>query len=204
VPEYGKEWVYAVDLCQPGTLEAHVPELADADPDVHLLSDLEEGACLARGHTDLSFDVEPGRYYVTVDTFVANGLELEGAFELDMVFTPQAGTVGCAEGEVCEAGSCVVPGEGGGGAGPGPAGPGAGGADATGGAGGGAGADDPGGDDGCSCRSGVGDGGGANAWLFAAAVAAGGALRRRRPSAGQALAASAPSEGAASLLARAS
>jgi hypothetical protein len=122
VPEYGKEWVYAVDVCQPGTIEAHVPESAGADPDVHLLSDLEESACLARGHTDLGFEVTPGRYYVTVDTFVADGLELEGPYDLDVDFTPEPGSVGCSAGEVCDAGNCVVPGEGGGGGAAGPAG----------------------------------------------------------------------------------
>ncbi|NUP08331.1 MAG: hypothetical protein HOW73_19950 [Polyangiaceae bacterium] len=109
IAEYGKEFVYEVDLCQAGTLSAHVPEAAGVDPDVHLLSDVREDACLARGHTDLSFAVQPGRYYVTVDTFVSDGVELEGPFTLDVDFAPEVGTQPCADHLECHAGVCECP-----------------------------------------------------------------------------------------------
>jgi MYXO-CTERM domain-containing protein len=109
VPEYGREWVYRVDVCQPGTLLASVPEYPDRDPDLHLLSAPDQDACLARAHTDLETAVEPGRYLLVVDTFVDLPIEMEGAYELDVDFVPQPGSQGCAQHLVCDAGACVCP-----------------------------------------------------------------------------------------------
>ena len=105
--EYGREWVYAVDVCQAGTLTAHVPEYASVDPDLHLLSAPDQDACLARAHTDLSHPVGPGRYLLTVDTYVDDAVELEGPYALDVEFTPDPGTTGCAAHLTCRGGACV-------------------------------------------------------------------------------------------------
>ncbi|NMC71594.1 MAG: hypothetical protein GYA57_16220 [Myxococcales bacterium] len=107
LPEWGREWVYAVDVCQAGTLSAHVPEYPSVDPDLHLLAAPLEGACLARAHLDLSQHLEPGRYLLTVDTYVDNAVELEGPYALDVEFAPDPGTTGCASHLVCAAGACV-------------------------------------------------------------------------------------------------
>lgn len=107
--EYGREYVYAVDVCQPGTLSARIPEVAGVDPDLHLLSDLREDACVARAHNDLETMLEPGRHYLTVDTYVQNGLELEGAFVLDVTFEPDPATEACAAHLECQAGVCACP-----------------------------------------------------------------------------------------------
>lgn len=109
LPEYGREWVYRLDVCQPGTLTARVPEYDWADPDVHLLSDLDSSACLQRSHTEISTAIQPGTYYVTVDTFVDQPVELEGPYTLDVDFVPEAGSVGCASHLACSAGQCVCP-----------------------------------------------------------------------------------------------
>ncbi|MCC6527136.1 MAG: hypothetical protein IT373_31095 [Polyangiaceae bacterium] len=106
-PEYGREWVYRLDVCQPGTLVAKVPSYADRDPDLHLLSAPDQDACLARDDTELSATVTAGQYLLVVDTYVQMPIELEGAYELDVDFTPEPGSVGCAPYLACLAGACV-------------------------------------------------------------------------------------------------
>ncbi len=107
VAEYGPEWVYQVDLCTPGRLTAHVGEYPDSDPDLHLLSGLTEADCFARDHTDLDVELEPGRYYLVVDTWV-NGRDVAqaGPYELQVDFQPAEDATGCRKDQVCEAGVC--------------------------------------------------------------------------------------------------
>jgi len=107
MPEYGREWVYQVDVCQPGTITAKVPVYDDRDPDLHLLSGPDQDACLERGHTELEAEVEAGSYLLTVDTFVDTPIELEGPYALDVDFIPQSGTEGCADHLSCSGGSCI-------------------------------------------------------------------------------------------------
>jgi hypothetical protein len=106
--EYGREWVYRIDLCRPGILAAAVPEYPgnDPDPDLHLLSAPDQDACVDRAHTELNVTLQPGRYLLTVDTYVDDSIELEGPYELSVAFTPEPGTEGCAAHLVCEAGDC--------------------------------------------------------------------------------------------------
>jgi spore germination protein YaaH len=108
-PEFGREWVYSIDVCQTGTLLARVPNFADQDPDLHLLSAPDQDACLARAHTELEAALTPGRYLLVVDTYVDMPVELEGPYELDVDFSPDAGSEGCAPHLVCDAGSCRCP-----------------------------------------------------------------------------------------------
>ncbi len=108
--EYGREWVYRLDLCQPGHLSATVPRYQDQDPDLHLLSAPDQGACLARDDTDLEMDLQPGMYLLVVDTWVdSHDVQREGPYDLTVDFVPQAGTEPCPEGLVCDSGSCVCP-----------------------------------------------------------------------------------------------
>ncbi len=92
-PEYGREWVYKVDLCQPGRLEATITDDATTDVDVHLLDGLDEASCLARGDTTASTEVAAGTYYVVVDTYVRDLVTTEGPFKLDVSFVPTPGTM---------------------------------------------------------------------------------------------------------------
>lgn len=110
-PEYGREWVYRVELCQAGRLEATVTDDASTDVDLHLLSAPDEAACLARDDAAVGADLEPGTYYLVVDSFAANQVTSEGPFALDVTFTPAPGTA-CPEPEpepepeVDDAGCC--------------------------------------------------------------------------------------------------
>lgn len=92
VVEDGREWVYQIELCQPGQLTATVTDGAGVDVDVHLLSALDESACLARDDASITAAVEAGTYYVVVDSFVAGQVSQEGAFALDVSFAPTPGT----------------------------------------------------------------------------------------------------------------
>lgn len=107
--EYGREWVYQMDLCQPGILSASVPAYpgGNPDPDLHLLSGPTEDACLARGHTEIATGLSPGRYLLTVDTYVDIPIELEGPYTLEVTFAPEPGSQPCPGHTTCIAGQCL-------------------------------------------------------------------------------------------------
>ncbi|MBP6848422.1 MAG: hypothetical protein KA201_31970 [Kofleriaceae bacterium] len=104
--EDGREWVYQVELCQPGQLTATVTDGAGVDVDVHLLSALTEDACVARDDASLTAEVAAGTYYVVVDSFVANQVSAEGGFALDVTFAPTPGTACPVPPAPEEAGGC--------------------------------------------------------------------------------------------------
>ncbi len=95
--ESGPEWVYQVEISEPGSLTASVEAKTDgADPDIHILRSLDPSACLDRGHLDAIASVEPGTYYLVVDTWVdGDGVEYGGEYTLNAQFRPQA-TGNCA------------------------------------------------------------------------------------------------------------
>jgi hypothetical protein len=106
--EYGRELVYRFDICQSGVFTAEVGAEGDGDPDIHLLDDLREDACLERAHISFEYHLPPGRYYLTVDTWVdSSGVEHEGPFTLDADFVPDPGTEPCPAAMACVAGECV-------------------------------------------------------------------------------------------------
>jgi len=80
--EYGREWVYRVDLAAAGHLTARVDSDPGADIDIHLLSALDEAACLARGDRSLGAELAAGTYYLVADTFARDGVTAEGGFRL--------------------------------------------------------------------------------------------------------------------------
>lgn len=82
--EGGPEVVYRVDVKKAGFLSAAVFVNAGVDVDVHILSQLDAATCLSRGDKHAKADVQPGVYYVVVDTFVSGGKELSGAYRVDI------------------------------------------------------------------------------------------------------------------------
>jgi spore germination protein YaaH len=107
LPEYGREFVYQFDICESGTFSASVGEDPNIDPDIHLLSDLSEEACIDRGHLELERVLSPGRYYVAIDTYVDGSVELEGTYNVNMNFTPTTAGGGCPTDTTCLEGECV-------------------------------------------------------------------------------------------------
>lgn len=87
INESGPEFLYAVQIAEAGMLYAGLDEVEgdSTDMDVHLLYDLDPNACLARGHAKLNYYVEPGLYYIVVDTWVdSSGTEFPGPYTLDV------------------------------------------------------------------------------------------------------------------------
>ena len=94
--ESGREFVYRVEISEPLDLRAWIddPEPAGVDVDLHLLSRLEPLALLDRGHHEVGAALEPGVYYLILDTFVEGGTELAGPYHLRVELRGRhAGTV---------------------------------------------------------------------------------------------------------------
>jgi hypothetical protein len=107
LPLWGREFVYQVEICHVGELTAGVTGDGDGvDNDVQILSALSEDACLARDDEVVSLAVEPGTYFVVVDTYVDNGVLRGGPFALALegigIPSPQ-----CEPSQVCYGGECV-------------------------------------------------------------------------------------------------
>ncbi len=91
--EGGGEVVYVLDLIEPGTLSVALDDAPGdgLDVDVHLLDALDPDACLARDNIRLDRPLEPGRYYIVVDTWVNGaGEALSGPYRLEVSLRRQA------------------------------------------------------------------------------------------------------------------
>lgn len=93
--EGGPEWVYKVSVPSGGELSVELDDVAgdDVDVDVHLLSDLEQGAgsCVVRDNVGFSYVVEPGTWWIVVDTWVSgDGMALSGPYVVTVDFAPDA------------------------------------------------------------------------------------------------------------------
>jgi hypothetical protein len=54
--------------------------------DVHILRALHPAGCVARGNFHAGADVTAGTWFVVVDSYVAGGVSMEGAFHVDIGF----------------------------------------------------------------------------------------------------------------------
>ena len=92
--EGGPEVLYRVLLDRPGFLAARLEGLpAGVDVDVHLLLDGEDpNSCLDRGHFTAGGALQPGEYWLVVDSWVnEDGQSLDGAFSLSVhLNTPES------------------------------------------------------------------------------------------------------------------
>ena len=82
--ESGPEFVYRITLAHPTQLMAyiHFPEPAGVDIDLHLLKSLNPLELVARGHYNVEAVLQPGHYYLVLDTFVSGGVEKRGSYNL--------------------------------------------------------------------------------------------------------------------------
>ena len=63
-----------------------VDALDGSDIDIHLLDGDDPNACLKRDHTDFTYNLSPGRYFLVADSW-SNGSEVfSGPYELKMTF----------------------------------------------------------------------------------------------------------------------
>jgi hypothetical protein len=109
VEEWGREFVYQVEVCHEGSITATVGgDSGTVDNDLQILSAPSEEACLVRDDVEATTAVTPGTYYVVVDTYVDDAVLQGGPFTLsitaDGIPSPQ-----CPEGQICQAGECAEP-----------------------------------------------------------------------------------------------
>jgi hypothetical protein len=93
VGEAGPEVVYVLELTTPGVLVAMLDDGGEvgADIDIHLLSDLDPDACLARAHIGFSRHLAPGRYFLVADSWSdAGGQAYPGPYTLYLRLVPDA------------------------------------------------------------------------------------------------------------------
>jgi hypothetical protein len=96
--EAGPEFVYVFRTTSRARVHAWIdfPEPDGVDVDVHLLSGLDPLTLVARDHHDLVAQVEPGTYWLALDTYVNGaGTELPGPYNLHVVIreVPSGGAV---------------------------------------------------------------------------------------------------------------
>jgi len=87
VNESGAGWLYVLTLTEAGMLRATLDEVeGDAvDMDVHILTAPLADACIARGHAKAAAWLEPGTYWIAVDTWVdGDGIGYPGPYQLDV------------------------------------------------------------------------------------------------------------------------
>jgi len=82
--ESGPEFVYQLTLDVPVNIHAFIayPEPDGVDVDVHLLSSVEPLTLIARGHYEVSAVLQPGVYWLILDTFVDSGTPMPGPYNL--------------------------------------------------------------------------------------------------------------------------
>ncbi|MFC1853209.1 hypothetical protein ACFL27_23675, partial [candidate division CSSED10-310 bacterium] len=93
VNESGREISYQFTIVESGTLSVVVDCDGQVDIDIHLLTALDEDSCLIRDHTDFTYWLDVGTYYLTCDTYVSSGTELMGDYTLTCTFEPDVSPV---------------------------------------------------------------------------------------------------------------
>ncbi len=93
--ETGPEYVYVVEIQQPGTLTITVSDDVGVDIDVHLYTSPNTNDCIARNDTTITYDVDCGTYYIVADTWAnSSGTEYPGPYDLTVDFSPSGNPCG--------------------------------------------------------------------------------------------------------------
>lgn len=89
IDESGPEVLYRLEIAEEGFLAASLWDLpAGVDVDVHLLLEDDAGSCIDRGHWDAAALLEPGTYWVVVDSWVDSGGDAkDGDYTLELYQT---------------------------------------------------------------------------------------------------------------------
>lgn len=81
--ESGPELLYRLELTETTALRAFVLDLDGVDIDIHLLDDTaSEDGCLQRDHHYVEATLEPGTYYLALDSWVDEGTPQSGEYLL--------------------------------------------------------------------------------------------------------------------------
>ncbi len=96
-PETGPEYVYQVQITEPGTLTVAVADDAGVDIDVHLMTSTNASDCTARADVSFNQTLDCGTYYIVADTY--GGASNAGNYDLTVTFAPTGGGPGtCGSG----------------------------------------------------------------------------------------------------------
>ena len=99
--ESGPEQLYRVVIPTAGLLSVAVSDDDATDVDVHILSGPTASQCLDRGDHHARSDVQPGTYWIAVDTFVSSGKPLAGKYQLQIgLYLPTQGPCVMLSGEM--------------------------------------------------------------------------------------------------------
>jgi len=91
INEEGPEMIYRFTVKSTGTLAAALTMGEGSDPaaredlDIHLLRSLDPNDCITRAHVSFSEPLEPGTYYLVVDSYVTSaGVRKGGAYRIEV------------------------------------------------------------------------------------------------------------------------
>jgi len=91
--ESGPERIYHFEVATGGTLDLRVTCDNSVDIDIHVLDGPSASACLARDHTELSVQLDPGHHWIVADTWVSS-YEYAGPYILTASFSGTLGDSG--------------------------------------------------------------------------------------------------------------
>ncbi len=90
--ESGREFLYRVELSAPATLWAAVFDRGGVDIDIHLLDEsASEAGCIARDDLAIEEALDPGVYYLALDTFVSGDGANAGEYFVVVDVSPEDG-----------------------------------------------------------------------------------------------------------------
>ncbi len=97
--EKGPEYLYVFTITEDAFFTASIknPEPAGTDIDLHLITSLNRSnpGLIERGHYRVEAHLRPGTYYLSMDTFVSNGIEQKGKYDLTVSIQPK--NVSCTQ-----------------------------------------------------------------------------------------------------------
>ncbi|MBU1220407.1 thrombospondin type 3 repeat-containing protein [Myxococcota bacterium] len=90
VDESGPEYIYMFTLPRKMTVRASIasPEPDGVDIDIHLLSSVNPVNLIERANLAVTETLEPGTYYLSLDTYVSSGSPMAGNYNLTVSFEP--------------------------------------------------------------------------------------------------------------------
>jgi hypothetical protein len=89
--ESGPERVYRLQLDDPGTLTATITDDAGVDVDLHLLSGPSASDCVVRDDVTISHGVQPGEWWLVVDSYWSGSAEYPGGYFLHVEYSAGPG-----------------------------------------------------------------------------------------------------------------
>jgi hypothetical protein len=84
----GPEYLYEFSLPERMEVTASLADDSGVDVDVYLLSSLSPVTWIARHGSTLTLTLDPGTYFLSIDTVVLAGVPQSGAYDLTVSFTP--------------------------------------------------------------------------------------------------------------------